>query len=259
MNIIEPGVILNSNTTKLVHCKSCDATWADKKIPKVCPHCGAGKTRLAGAKEEECESFMEAYNEMLASMPEEEPEAESSDNAEASSSDDRDDQRYESYESYDEYLSAMPDAHQTNQTTPSDTSYESFEYEPIGYDPDEFVNSMIENYRVTAYVKKELLSNAEARVRDTKSMLRRAGLPTDSIQNVMQDIRSRADKLGKNIPGYTDLMLKMVVDSTLQRELAFPKKGRTYSMSDVNSMLLELGIREDYRESYYNIAGIRVA
>ena len=68
MNIIEPGVKLNPNTTKLIHCKSCDSTWADKKIPAVCPHCGVGKSRLAGAKEEECESFMGAYNESTASL-----------------------------------------------------------------------------------------------------------------------------------------------------------------------------------------------
>lgn len=234
MNIIEQGLILNPNTTKLVHCKSCDATWADRKIPKVCPHCGAGKSRLAGAKEEECESFMEAYNEMLASMPKEE-------------------------ESANEDTEDFPDE-QVNQTpSQSDRSMETFEYEPIGYDPEEFANSMIENCKVTNFVKRELLSKAESRVKETKWVLQRAGLPTDGLQGVMQDIKSRADKLGKNIPGYTDLRLKMIVDTTLQKELAFPRKGRRYTLSDVDEILRELDIREDYWESYYNIAGIRVA
>ena len=73
-----------------------------------------------------------------------------------------------------------------------------------------------------------------------------------------QDIKSRADKLGKNIPGYTDLILKMTVDNSLQRELKHPKKGRRYDRHAVNAMLRDLEIKEDYWESYYDVAGLAV-
>lgn len=253
MNIIEPGTILNPATTKLVHCKSCDATWADRKIPKVCPHCGAGKSRLAGAKEEECESFMEAYNEMLASTSEAEEENTCEDEDGHVEMDAEMDNTSSNYEETD---SSPTGGDQTAAYNSYDESADT--YEPIGYDPDEFMNSMIQNCKIGVIERKSLLASAESRIKEIKWALQRAGLPTDSIHPVMQDIKSRADKLGKNLPGYTDLMLKMAVDNTLQQELRHPGKGIRYDRRDVNTMLRELEINEDYWESYYDVAGLAV-
>lgn len=245
MNIIEPGLVLDPNTTRLVHCKACDTTWADKKIPKMCPHCGAVKGKLETAKDAECESFMEAYSEML----------------EASSEDSSDREEYggESLEGpgvENTSIEIEMDS-SADQTTASYDDYEETDtYEPIGYDPDDFANNMIQNAKVSNLVKKELIAGAEQKVRETKWALQRCGLPTDALQSVTQDVKQQADKLGKNIPGYVDLMLKMVVDNTIQRELRHPRKNRSYSVHDVAEMLSELEIRESCWDSYYAVAGL---
>lgn len=48
----------------------------------------------------------------------------------------------------------------------------------------------------------------------------------------------------------------MTVDSTIQMELRHPRKGRRYTISDVNEMLSEMDISENYWESYYAVAGL---
>ena len=260
MNIIEPGVKLDPNTTKLVHCKSCDATFADKKIPKVCPNCGADKKKLAGAKDDDCESFMEAYAEMLAeyaeTMSNEEADTDSSEDGTPTEASSFDTDPYSSdYEISDE-PGQYSDDPSSDQSSSYDTAYEEEIYEPIGYNPDDFLDNMSEKKKISGFEKKMLLEIAEQSVREKKWALQRVGLPTDGLQNVLQDIRQSADKLGKNIPGYTDLMLKMYVDQTLQHELRHPRKGRQYSISDINHMLQELNIRQACWESYYNIAGL---
>lgn len=133
------------------------------------------------------------------------------------------------------------------------------EYEPIGYDPDEFMNNMIERSKITNLAKREMFLSAESRVKETKQLMRSAGLPTDNLQTVMQTVKSQADKLGKNIPGYVNLLLKAIVDNTLQQELRHPKKGWKYNLTDVKEILQTLGIKEDYWSSYYRIAGIMTA
>ena len=144
------------------------------------------------------------------------------------------------------------------QTGGNDDYMEDNEYEPIGYDPDEYMNSMVQEFKATDSMKKELLRSADERVKETKWALQRAGLPTDALQSVPQEIRFQADKLGINLPAYTDLMLKMVVDNTLQRELRHPRKGKVYTISSLNQILQELGIKESCWEIYYNLAGIAV-
>ena len=236
MNIIEPGLVLNPNTMKLIHCKACDATWADKKIPKVCPHCGALKSKLETAKDAESESFMEAYNEMMSTINDTEAGSDEpvEEYGEATVSDSSADQTTDSYEEYGD----------------ADT------YEPIGYDPDEFANNMVQSQKIKKEDKLKYLSDVEARIRETKWALQRCGLPTDALQTITQDVKNQADKLGDNIPGYVDLMLKMVVDNTVPRELRHPRKNRTYSYRDIDAILSELGVRENYWESYYNVAGL---
>ena len=145
-----------------------------------------------------------------------------------------------------------------NQINENDDYIEDDEYEPIGYDPEEFVNSMVQEFKATDTMKKELIRSADDRVRETKWALQRAGLPTDALQSVSQEIRFQADKLGINLPAYTDLILKMVVDNTLQRELRRPRKERVYTISSINQILQELDIKESCWESYYNVAGIAV-
>jgi len=310
MNIIEPGVTLNPNTTRLVHCKACDATWADRKIPKVCPHCGAPKSKLAGAKEEECESFMYEYMEMMSCAPEGEVvrTGRNQYDSQVSRYDDRlsyrksrdsqhsrhndtdvycdDDQtsRWNSFtpgnrsaaeDPYEAYYSDCEPSHRPyhssarvyssgpryQEHSASDDSPDDYfeEYEPIGYDPDDFMNNMIERSKISNLEKREMLLSAQSRVMETKQIMRSAGLPTDSLQAVMQNVKSQANKLGKNIPGYIDLLLKVIVDTTLQQELKHPRSGWKYSLTDVKEILQTLGIKEDYWSSYYRIAGIMSA
>ena len=40
-NIIDLEMTITPGIIKLVHCKSCDTTFAVKTTPKVCPYCGA--------------------------------------------------------------------------------------------------------------------------------------------------------------------------------------------------------------------------
>ena len=64
MNIVDTTVKLDPMKIKIIHCKKCDTTFTGKKIPAICPFCGAKKgTHVKGASEEEIESFIEAYNE----------------------------------------------------------------------------------------------------------------------------------------------------------------------------------------------------
>lgn len=246
MNIIDTSIKLNSSM-KLVHCKKCDATWIDKKIPNVCPNCGAPKKgNLAGAKEDECESFMEAYNEAMASAAEDSSAADGIEEESTSVSSD-----YEEVESTDNPL--------TNQDTGySEESYSEDAFEPIGYDPDELANAMADNppKKPGRLVVRDLVSTADRMIKERKWAMQRAGLPTASLQFILPDVKNQAEKLGKYVPEYTELMLKMSVDNVLQQELRHPRKGRTYAIRDVNEMLEELEISEDYWESYYAVAGL---
>ena len=247
MNIIEPGLKLIPNVTKLIHCDGCDTTWAGKKIPSACPYCGAGKSKVATAKDDACESFLNEYQEMMERSTEEEEENTDFEDSFAE-------------ESYDEFPSEEQAADQTtdfeDQTSAESSYSEGDTYEPIGYDPDEFMNNMLANAKAKKEELRAMLQDAEQCVKETKWALQRAGLPTDAMQSVLQDIRSQSNKLGKNLPGYTDLMLKMVVDNTLQHELRHPRKGKTYTISSVNALLEELEIKETYWDSYYSVAGI---
>ena len=94
-------------------------------------------------------------------------------------------------------------------------------------------------------------------VREKKWAMQRAGLKTDDLYSVLQDIRQNAGKLGRNIPRYTNLMLMMYVDHSLQAELRHPRNNRTYTKPDITHMLQELGIRPVCWDSYYETAGIR--
>ena len=262
MNIIEPGVVLSPNTTKLIHCKACDTTWADKKTPKVCPHCGADKGKLENAKEAECESFMEEYMEMMASLSEEDSgNYDSEDGSDLESPEGYSEESVEEYgdapvEEYGGEIEISSDSSADQTTDSYEADYTEETYEPIGYDPDEFANNMTKSPKLKKEDKLKYISDAEIRIRETKWALQRCGLPTDALQSVTQDVKQQADKLGTNIPGYVDLMLKMVVDSTVQRELRHPRKNRSYSLPDVRDMLRELEIRESCWDSYYNVAGL---
>lgn len=241
MNIIDPEVTFNPNTMKLIHCNACDATWAAKKIPAVCPYCGKpkGKNGVGSASEDDCMSWGEEYMELMAKKRTDEP-------------DDGDRDGYDEYADGDAEESVQMDA--PSQDTGS--TEESFDYSPIGYDPDELANSMNGKKKIGKQIQKQMISDAEKEIKETKWAVQRAGLPTDAFQNVLPDVKSKADSLGGYIPMYVSLLLKMTVDNTIQRELRHPRKGRVYTVSDIDDMLEELDINENYWESYYAVAGL---
>ena len=231
---------------KLVHCKSCDTTWVDKKIPNVCPYCGAERTKsknnpLAKASEDECESFMEEYGEAM----------------ESNSVSDNTGSYEESAEPVDNNASSGYDDYSVSQDTGSyDIPMDNDIYEPIGYDPDELASSMNGKKKIGKMVQKQLIADAEKSIKETKWAVQRAGLPTDGFQSLLPDIRNRAESLGGYIPLYTSFLLKMTVDNTVQRELRHPRRGNRYDIADVNDLLGELDIDENYWESYYSVAGL---
>ena len=247
MNIIDTNITLNPVRMKLVHCQSCDTTWVDKKIPIVCPYCGAERTKrknnpLAKASEDECESFMEEYGEAMES-------GDSSSSYEESGE--------EFTETVDNDASSGFDDYSVSQDIGSyDISMDTDTYEPIGYDPDELANSMNGKKKIGKMVQKQLIADAEKSIKEAKWAVQRAGLPTDGFQSLLPDIRNRAESLGGYIPLYTSFLLKMTVDNTVQWELRHPRGGKRYDIADVNEMLGELDIDENYWESYYSVAGL---
>ena len=58
MNIIGTNIKLVPGMIKLYHCNGCDRTWAGRKKPKICPHCGAKESRINTATEDQIESFV---------------------------------------------------------------------------------------------------------------------------------------------------------------------------------------------------------
>lgn len=252
MNIIEPGLRLDATTTKLIHCNACSATFADKKIPKICPNCGAERKKLGKAKDDECESFLEDYNEMLAEYEEEV----SFDNTESGESTGDILSSTDNSSDIDKTDSGYYDSTLEDQSTNYDMALQEDVYEPIGYNPDDYLDSMLPKKKISTLERKALLETAEQAVREKKWLLQRVGLPTDGLQTVLQDIRQNADNLGKNIPGYTDLMLKMYVDRALQTQLRTPRRKRSYDFNEVTDMLQELGIKNSCWDSYYTIAGL---
>lgn len=232
MNIIDQNVLLDPNTTKLIHCKSCDATFADNRIPNVCPHCGANRKKLAQAKDDECESFLVAYSEIVTA------------NAEANDT------------SFPDSFIETAGPYSQMSSSNDETAFEEDPYDPIGYDPDEFLNNMAPKRKISKLEKSTLLSAADTCIREKKWVLQRLGLPTAGLQAIVQDIRQNAESLGINIPGYTDMALKTYVDHTLQQELRHPQKGRAYSYASLSEVLQELDISESYWNSYFAIAGL---
>ena len=237
MNIIDPGIDLTSGIIKLFHCNGCDSTWAARKKPDACPHCEAKASKIITATQEQSESFIADYSESVsdkvAEILEEEEEREE-----------------EQHEARNEN---RPEAN--TESPEEDDSY--YEYEPIGYSPDSYADEMVESANLSADELKTLLAEANQTIRDTKWALNRAGLPSDHLQSIKQDIASQGKSLGVNIPLYTELMMKMAVDTVLQEELRRPRKGRVYDTDDIDRMLSELDISEDYYESYYAVAGLR--
>lgn len=253
MNIIDTSITLNPATMKLVHCKGCDTTWVDKKIPNVCPYCGAERIKgknnpLAKASEDECESFMEEYGEAMANGADSSDDSGSYEEEFAETVDNDNSGNYDDYSSVDDSIS--------QDTGSYDISMDTESYEPIGYDPDELANSMNGKKKIGKMAQKQLISDAEKKIKEAKWAVQRAGLPTDGFQIILPDVKNKADSLGGYIPLYTSFLLKMTVDNTLQRELRHPRKGRRYDISDVNEMLEELDINENYWESYYSVAGL---
>ena len=244
MNVIDMEVKLTPGIMKLYHCNGCDSTWAARKKPEACPQCGAKGSKIVTATEEQCESFISEYGEALAK---EEQEEMSEEEMEEEMEEDRDKDQYESRNE------DQPEA-KTDYPEEEDASYE---YEPIGYNPDSYAEEMVESKNLSAADLKSLLSKANQTIRDTKWALNRAGLPSDHLQAIKQDIASQGKSLDVNIPLYTEMMMKMAVDTVLQEELRRPRKGRVYDTDDIDRMLSELDISEDYYESYYAVAGLR--
>ena len=151
----------------------------------------------------------------------------------------------------------QPETNAVDQTTDDTSEDASFEYEPIGFNPDSYAEEMVKSKKLSASEIKALFSQADQTIKETKWALRRAGLPTDHLQSIKQDIASRGGSLGVNIPVYTEMMMKVAVDTVLQQELRHPRKGRVYNTGDVDRMLSELDINEDFYESYYEVAGLR--
>ena len=226
MNIIPENMKMIPNVTKLIHCSICDTTFTAKKIPEECPYCGQKKgDKLKTASADDIEAFMNEYSEILAEQ----------------------DGQEESTGFIDQTAST---------TSSSEASYETDDYEPIGYDPDEFLNNQRQKVNLAKFRQQELLAEADMMIQEKKWAMQRVGLPTDSLQMIKQDIRSQIGELSVNVPLYTSIMLKMVVDNTLQHELRHPRKHKAYNRDAVTDMLLDLGIDGMYWESYYEVAGV---
>ena len=247
MNVIDMEVKLTPGIMKLYHCNGCDSTWATRKKPDICPQCGAKASKIVTATEEQCESFISEYGEALAKGQEDMSEEEWEKEWKEEQEENRDEDQYESR------TETQPEA-KTGSPEEEDASYE---YEPIGYNPDSYAEEMVISEKISADDLKTLLAEANQTIRDTKWALNRAGLPSDHLQSIKQDIASQGKSLGVNIPLYTELMMKMAVDTVLQQELRHPRKGRFYDTGDIDRMLSELDISEIYYESYYAVAGLR--
>lgn len=261
MNIIDPEVTFNPNTMKLIHCNGCDTTFAAKKIPNACPYCGSpkGKKGVGSASEDECVSWGEEYSELMARKMEREHEkTEMADEAEVSDSvEEMNDTGYTQDNSgwSDDSDSTIWDE-SASQDTGSEYASDDDIYEPIGYDPDELANNMTGKKRVSRIVLKQMISDAERQVKEAKWAAQRAGLPTTAFQNIMPDVKNQSGKLEGYTPDYARLMIQCVVDNTIQQELRHPRKGRAYTVSDINDLLKEMDIDESYWESYYSVAGV---
>ena len=127
--------------------------------------------------------------------------------------------------------------------------------DPIGYDPDELVSTIQEKKKITKVLTAQYLADAAELIRSKKRQMREAGLLPDTLQNIQQDIRSRAPGLGSAIPAYSRFMVKVGVDNAIQMELRHPRRGGRHSRDEVREIMRAMRIDERYWDSYYAVAG----